>query len=1106
MKRILLSIGIGLSLCNATAQNQEKTLDDALVTVNQASVTSGIIYERVVQFANLYNFNREADFDTADYTYFKQALSEMHRASNEVLFVNRSEFDDLIHQETNQVVPLGILNTDFQLLNYRFEEVQQGGLTYNENTQEFSQIPGQSPFYTLHTTVIAPLVKAIAGTGITYKIDPTYLFQNQQQRIKTLTADFGDGIPRNLISNYNLQTQQIQVNYNTDGDKIATYQIIYEDLTSITTKSSTYFKYQTQIAPKTLSPFCAGDAYKENGRIIANIPFTGYEVNDPTILAEIDYRIFYSTNDAGNNQLDNPIIILDGFDPGDKRKIEDCDCGQDLNCAVANKEDGQFNPEFHNSMYDFQDYKDAQGNPRNALETLRTQGFDVIMVNHPTYDTVDINTGEVVTIDGGAYYIESNAMALIKLLQETKIRIAAAGSNAQIKIIGPSMGGQISRYALAYMEAMEEQTQDSDTWDHNVSHWVSIDSPHLGANIPLGVQSLIYLSTVMLRGHSDDAADNFYFEQLSSPAAQQQLIEFHRKAPGQSHHHVDQNLLNAQTLLQGFSQDRGNSSFTEHYNNQAINGLNNSNGFPTKCINLSLVNGSLTGSKATDYYNQDGINRSYANDGEKVIGIRAFLKITIDLPIGSVVFRTHAATLDAYFMPTSDNTRIAKFYKLPTTKTVESPNSNLRGVMDNVPGGWFLAQDEFAKGALNSWPDIIRGVDLPITSLEYQLRTINEINSFIPSFSAIAHLDPDQDWNNPLNFDLTCDSNKLTPFDSYYGESLNTQHTSFNKNSIDWLIANLNLPNGQVLPPQFPVDISNFSSPSTMCVGDIVTMGFEDECKVAVQPTYVISDNLAIISRNGYSAQFEALENGPAYVQVILDNGVGPSQSFSRQLYIGTPNLDNAFLTEIDSATFLSIYPANGFCDFVALRINGIERYDLVEEIEMQKLPISIAYWDGDQRTGRDNTVGIYPDCNELFRFQVRARNACGWSEWAEFVKDIDNCSNDCSNTNSSGIVSNNFVISPVPASTVIAIDMVQKPEWTFYSRSCSDGLTDIGGTSLCTYFVSLQLYDFSGNQVLNITRHELGTSFDVSHLTTGTYVMHITHAGQTEIHQVPIN
>ncbi len=39
MKRIILSIGLALSLCNATAQNQEKTLDDALVNVNQTTVT-----------------------------------------------------------------------------------------------------------------------------------------------------------------------------------------------------------------------------------------------------------------------------------------------------------------------------------------------------------------------------------------------------------------------------------------------------------------------------------------------------------------------------------------------------------------------------------------------------------------------------------------------------------------------------------------------------------------------------------------------------------------------------------------------------------------------------------------------------------------------------------------------------------------------------------------------------------------------------------------------------------------------------------------------------------------------------------------------------------
>lgn len=221
-KKFVLAICILLCSHYASSQ-QEPTLDDALQNVDQSTVTSGIIYERVAQFANLYNFNRHDSLNTADYAYFKQALSEMYRASNEQLFVSNRHLDSLVQLEQSNIVPVGILNTNFQLMNYRFEDVQNGGLTYDEQTQEFSQISGEPPFYTLHTTVIAPLDKAIAGTGVTYKIDPAYLFQNQQQKIKTLTADFGDGVNHTLINNQQLTSQLINVPYSTDGVKTSTF-------------------------------------------------------------------------------------------------------------------------------------------------------------------------------------------------------------------------------------------------------------------------------------------------------------------------------------------------------------------------------------------------------------------------------------------------------------------------------------------------------------------------------------------------------------------------------------------------------------------------------------------------------------------------------------------------------------------------------------------------------------------------------------------------------------------------------------------------------------------------------------------------------------------
>ncbi|WP_298952133.1 hypothetical protein [uncultured Nonlabens sp.] len=1116
MKRIILSIGIALSLCNATAQNQEKTLDDALVNVNQTGVTSGIIYERTLQLANLYNFNREEGFDTANYDYFKQALLEMHRASNDNLFVSSSVLKDQIKVESDNIVPLGILNTDFQLLNHHVDDEQNGGLLYNEDTQEFSQINGQPPFYTLHTTVIAPLDKAAVGTGITYKIDSAYFFQNQQQRIKTLTADFGDGTSRSLISNFNLTAQQITVNYSTDGEKIAVYNIVYEDNTTITTKSKIYFKYEPTVVPKTLSPVCAGATFKENGRIVADIPFQGYNINDPNIFAEIDYRIFYSENDGGNNQLDNPIIILDGFDPGDKRKIEDCDCGQDEDCASDNAENGQFNPALHDSMFDFQFYESENGQDKNALTTLREEGYDVIMVNHPTYPTTDQNTGQEVEIDGGAYYIESNAMALIKLIQQTRDIAKGFNPNATLKLVGPSMGGQISRYALAYMEQKEEETGD-DIWDHNVSHWVSIDSPHLGANIPLGDQALIYL----LRDFSPEAAD-FYDLQLGSPAAQQQLIESHSQAPGLSHHHVDQTRLDGHTVLQGFSQDRGSNFFQTHYNNQSINGVANSQGFPIKSKNLSIINGSLSGSKMTDLQTQTG-NLDFADDGERVLNIKTFARVKINLPIGNIVFRTHVATLDSHFMPTYTESRLAKFYKLPENKTIKSPNLNDRGVMDNVPGGYFGAQDDIAVAVNEGEPPVdIRHIPLGYTALHFalaqfhifgadvstdtQVRKLNPIHSFIPSFSAIAHLEPDQNWNNPLDYNLACESNKLTPFDTYFGQELNTRHTSFSQESIDWLLGNLALNDGSVLDPVYPITSPSFFTSNSICVDEVIRIGFENECKLVTDPTFITSSNIRVVSSNGHSAEIKGLQDGWGHIQVNVGNG----QSFYREIYVGVPIMgDNVRILNYDIPA-LSIQPSSfEYCEQVSIQFD-IDAPSFIEyaEVEMRKSPQSQAYWDGDYRSGKDRRVAIFPQCDELFVFEARARNACGWSDWKEYSVDLNVCDGDCTTTaNPPGNdMSDNFIISPVPADTDITISFNVNPTWTFTPTNCYDYLTTVEGDPICDYYVVIEMFDLTDLRQIFIKGHKIGTSFDVSGLIPGTYVLKITHQGQIESHHIIVH
>src|SRR5690606_23245346 len=113
-----------------------------------------------------------------------------------------------------------------------------------------------------------------------------------------------------------------------------------------------------------------------------------------------------------------------------------------------------------------------------------------------------------------------NAMVLIKLIQEVNAELATNGSNEKIVIIGPSMGGQIARYALAYME--KRQALGVADMDHNTRLYISFDSPHRGANIPISAQQALY----HLGNYANQqAARETYKKQIRSYAARQLLIE-----------------------------------------------------------------------------------------------------------------------------------------------------------------------------------------------------------------------------------------------------------------------------------------------------------------------------------------------------------------------------------------------------------------------------------------------------------------------------------------------------------------------------------------------------------------------------------------------------
>ena len=460
------------------------------------------------------------------------------------------------------------------------------------------------------------------------------------------------------------------------------------------------------------------------------IPITSTEPLDlsaygeaTTYPGEGEYEIFLSPD----NILDKPIIVVDGFDPGDTRDIQ--------------------------GLYSLLDFTGTSG-IQNLADLVRAQGFDVVFLNFPVY----VRAADGATIDGGADFIERNAMLLVELLGIINAAKAANNPDENV-IIGPSMGGLISRYALNYMES---NAQDADT-----RLYISFDSPHHGANVPIGLQhQLNYLAFNDLNPVTEvqPLIDSF----LKSPAAKQLLVDhFEPHLQSGSLVEFDPNLT--MPLPHSFRTifETSINAFT-------------ADGFPQNTRNVSIINGSGIGST---YLAADGTTP--VTNGFTIIDTT----IQVDGPIGPVdvdveIFMTPAAGAAQ---------QVSWFYApvFPPFVVVESEASsgttNFDGV-DSAPGGLFdlsgLTGDLGSGGGIAA--DFLAALQI-------------DKFSFIPSVSALA-LDitdettgDDINWHHSIDLDGRGTTNN-TPFDSTFLPDDNEPHVQLTEDNVNFALIEILTP------------------------------------------------------------------------------------------------------------------------------------------------------------------------------------------------------------------------------------------------------------------------------------------------------------------------
>jgi hypothetical protein len=176
---------------------------------------------------------------------------------------------------------------------------------------------------------------------------------------------------------------------------------------------------------------------------------------DPDDAWEFDGGTAWVYRGRGNSGLVRPVILSDGFSVGPS-SLDDLYNGLDR---------GKF----------------------PLISEMRARGHDFVLVGYAERSASILDNAQVIT------------STIFRAISERE-------GSALLTVGGFSMGGMVTRYALARME--------HEGIDHQTALYVSYDSPHRGAWIPISLQSL---------AHYLRLADASLSNMINSPAARQLL-------------------------------------------------------------------------------------------------------------------------------------------------------------------------------------------------------------------------------------------------------------------------------------------------------------------------------------------------------------------------------------------------------------------------------------------------------------------------------------------------------------------------------------------------------------------------------------------------------
>ncbi|WP_422355362.1 T9SS type A sorting domain-containing protein [Roseivirga pacifica] len=435
---------------------------------------------------------------------------------------------------------------NFMMLHIEYNKLKSNAVTSNlmsVSNDQLYDVSGRqsSPYEVKRAFAISPTSHNLDGSTHSFKLRQNLFVTNSGKTLSGRYIDLGDGQGYRSV-NWN---STVSATYSSDGIKTVKVKLTFTDGTSL--ESHSKIKVINTVQPTAVTSFDPSC-----GRNFINTP--------PVITASRSYQGVTASAELGirygqghcNNEIINPLIIVEGFD----------------------------------TDFEFNIFSTLFSDP------LEPQSLDVEIDSNGTPlssaigDGTDLSTYDIIYVDllNPTTYIEANAYMLQEVIHWVNAQKSASGSTSDNVVLGISMGGLISRYALADMEDRNDH--------HDTRLLITHDTPHQGANVPpafqafyrhastLGIQigiggtNLPFTESINLSFASIiDAFDidegqealTDQLDMLNSPAAREMLI-----------HQVG---LTTSANPQLYIDNSEHVAFMQRLHSQ---GLSGSNGYPTR--------------------------------------------------------------------------------------------------------------------------------------------------------------------------------------------------------------------------------------------------------------------------------------------------------------------------------------------------------------------------------------------------------------------------------------------------------------------------------------------------------------------------------------------